>query len=113
MIKGDVGVGCFVLYCFTIYPVIYDDINEDVILKAAVHINGAGGISSLDSTEWRKILGSNIYGNSATDLRRSIADLAKQLCSSEIDDLDSIQPPNGMQTNTLIKKSWCTSNWYR
>ena len=51
-------------------PVIYDDITEDTIRTAALRTNGAAGVSCLDSDEWRKIIGSNIYGNAAVDLRK-------------------------------------------
>ena len=73
-------------------PVIYDNITEDIIRTAALRTNGAAGVSCLDSDEWRKIIGSNIYGNAAVDLRKSIAELTKQLTSREIQDLDSIAP---------------------
>ena len=46
----------------------------------------------MDSDEWRRIIGSNIYGNAAVDLRKSIAELTKQLTSGEIQDLYSIAP---------------------
>ena len=72
--------------------VIYDEIDDEVIMKAAIRTNGAAGISSLDSSEWKRIIGSNIYGNVAVDLRKSIACLAKQLCASEIYDIESIEP---------------------
>ena len=57
--------------------VIYDEIDEEVIMKAAIRKNGAAGISSLDSSEWKRIIGSNIYGNVAIDLRKSIAGFNK------------------------------------
>ena len=73
-------------------PVIYDDLCDETILKSALHTKGAAGVSALDADEWRRIIGSNIYGNAAVDLRKSIANLARQLCSQEIKDPESIAP---------------------
>ena len=71
--------------------IIYDEIDYEVIMKIAIPTNGAAGISSLHSSEWKCIIGSNIYGNVAVDLGTSIAHLAKQLCASEIYDIESIE----------------------
>ena len=68
-------------------PVIYDEIIEDTILKAVSRTKGAGGVSCLDADEWRRMLGSKIFGNAAIDLRKSLATLTKQLCSTELTDL--------------------------
>ena len=60
-------------------PVIYDEITEDTILKAVSRTKGAGGVSCLDADEWRRILGSKIFGNVAIDLRKSLATLTKPI----------------------------------
>ena len=72
-------------------PVIYDEITEDTILKAVSRTKGAGGVSCLDADVWRRILDSKIFGNAAIDLRKSLATLTKQLCSTELTDLASIE----------------------
>ena len=64
---------------------------EDTILKDVSRTKGAGGVSCLDADEWRRILGSKIFGNAAIYLRKSLATLAKQLCSTELTDPASIE----------------------
>lgn len=44
-----------------------------------------------NADEWRKILGSSIYGNVGNDPRKAVATMARQLCSDVIDDPESIE----------------------
>jgi len=45
----------------------------------------------LDTDEWRKIIGNNVYGTVSNDLRKEIAIIARQLCSESISNPDSIE----------------------
>ena len=72
-------------------PVIYDTINEDTIAKASIITKGAAGMSSLNADDWRRIIGSNLFGNASPDLRKAIAKITKQLCGEELNDPDSIE----------------------
>ena len=72
-------------------PVIYDTINEDTTAKAAIITKGAAGMSSLNADDWRRIIGSNLFGNASSDLRKAIAKMTKQLCGEELNDPDSIE----------------------
>ena len=65
--------------------------DEAVIYEAAVNTKGAAGTSMLDADEWRKMIGSNVYGNVSNDLRKEIAIMARLLCSETISDPDSIE----------------------
>ena len=71
--------------------VIFEELTSETILKAAVLTKGSAGPSLYDADDWRKILGSNIYGNEAEDLRKSLASLARELCANEVEDPKSIE----------------------
>ena len=49
-------------------------------------MKGSAGPSFYDADDWRNILGSNLYGEDAEDLRKNLASLAKELCTNEVDD---------------------------
>ena len=44
-----------------IHPVVYDDIDESLILKAATSTKGGSGSSDLDADGWRRILTSRVF----------------------------------------------------
>ena len=44
-----------------IHPVVYDDIDESLILKAATSTKGGSGPSDLDADGWRRILTSRVF----------------------------------------------------
>ena len=44
-----------------------------------------------DADDWRNILGSSKYGTEAEDLRKSLADMAKELCIHEIESPESLE----------------------
>ena len=52
---------------------------------------GSAGPSLYDADDWRNMLGSNLYGAEAEDLRKNLANLAKELCIKEVDDTQSIE----------------------
>ena len=62
-------------------PVIFSNIDEQAIAKAAMKTRGAAGPSGLDADGWRRILVSKNYGNIGKDLRTAIAKLTQRLCT--------------------------------
>lgn len=72
--------------------VIYEGIDDTCILKACVRTKGAAGVSGWDADESRRVLGSNIFGTAASDLRKAIASLTKILCTERVTDPDSLEP---------------------
>merc|ERR1712164_165973 len=44
-----------------------------------------------DADAWRSILGTRNYGSEAEDLRKGLADMAKELCVNEVDDHGSLE----------------------
>lgn len=71
--------------------VIFDEITSDSILKAAVKTKGSAGPSMYDADDWRIILGSTTFGAEAEDLRKSLAEMTKELCVNEIEDPESLE----------------------
>ena len=74
-------------------PILYESITPDLIRKCALKTKGAAGPSCLDGDDWRKILGSNIYGSEGVDLRKAISEMTKILCRQELspDELITIE----------------------
>ena len=68
----------------TVDPVIFEDIDESLIAKAAIKTKGAAGPSGLDSDGWRRLLISKNYGVIGKDLRTAIAEMAKNLCTHKV-----------------------------
>ena len=73
-----------------INPIIYDAIDESMVMRAASNTRGAAGPSKLDGEEWKKILCSNSFGTAGTDLRKAIARMTKKMCIEKVEDSDSI-----------------------
>ena len=65
-------------------PVIFTNIDEDAIAKAAIRTRGAAGPSGVDADAWRRFLISKNYGTTGKELRTAIAKMAQKLCTTEI-----------------------------
>ena len=75
----------------TVEPIIFDVIDEAMVMKAAQLTQGGSGPSGLDGDGWRHILTSRGYRDAGNDLRVAIAAVTRSLCSEIIND-DSIGP---------------------
>ena len=69
----------------TVEPVIFESIDETAIYNAAKKTFGSGGPTQVDADGWKHILCSKSYGKSSELLCQSIADMAKRLCTEEVD----------------------------
>ena len=65
-------------------PILYENIDEELIRKAATKIDGAAGPSGLDAHSWRRMLVSANYGDTGKDLRVAVARFARKLCTVNI-----------------------------
>ena len=74
-----------------IHPVVYNDFDESLILKAAMLMKGGSGPSDLDADGWRRMLTSREFGTSSTDLRKTLAQLIKRLCIEELESTTSLE----------------------
>ena len=68
-----------------IHPIRYEDITAEKVRKTAINTEGGSGPSGLDADGWRRILASNCFGDSSSDLCRAIASFTKKLCSEKLD----------------------------
>ena len=65
-------------------PVLYDNIDESTILKAAIKTKGCAGPSGVDADGWRRILVSRNFGDDGKDLRDALASFARKLCTENM-----------------------------
>ena len=68
-----------------VQPVLFEDIDAELLHKAVKNLKGSGGPTLVDSEGWRHILMSKAYGNQSVQLCQTIADMTKRLCIEEID----------------------------
>ena len=87
-----------------IHPVVYDDIDESLILKAATLTKGESGPSGLDAGGWRRILTSREFGTSSSDLRKTFTQLIKRLCIEEMETTISLEAFTACRLIPLDKK---------
>ena len=71
-------------------PVLFTNINEESIAKAAIKTRGAAGPSGLDADAWRRILISKNYGTIGKDLRTALAAMTQKLCMQNLEAVASI-----------------------
>ena len=61
-------------------PIIFDDINANLVQKMALKTKGAAGPSCFDADDWRGVLGTRLYGTATDDLCSAIAQMTRKLC---------------------------------
>ena len=66
-------------------PVMFSAIDESTIAQAALRTRGASGSSGLDADGWRRTLVSKNFGSASAELRKFIAEMARVLCTKEIE----------------------------
>ena len=66
------------------HPIVYDDIDEELIKKAAIGTTGGSAPSGLDADGWRRIIVSSCFAAATSDLRKAILELVKKLCITNI-----------------------------
>jgi len=69
-----------------VHPILFEVIDEDLVLKAARHTEGGSGPSGLDADGWRKPLVSKVYGDAGNDLRKALAKVIRAMCTEEVED---------------------------
>ena len=62
----------------SVHPVVFEDIDENMVKEAALTTKGSSGLSELYADGWRKILVSKSYGTISADLRRAFASVIKK-----------------------------------
>ena len=73
------------------HPVTFRSINQEMVRKAAMEIEGAPGPSGMDANTWRMLLTSKRNSMAASDLCKAVAELAQKMgyknCSMAASDL--------------------------
>ena len=64
------------------HPIKFDNIDADMVRKAAIKTNGGSGPSGLDSDGWRRLLTSKSFGMSSLDLCKTLANVIKKICTT-------------------------------
>ena len=62
------------------HPVVFEDIDENMVKEAALKTKGGSGPSGLDACGWRKILVSKNYGTINADVRRELP-MSLKMCA--------------------------------
>ena len=62
----------------SVHPVVFEDIDKNMVKEAALKTKGGSGPSGLDADGWRKTLVSKSYGTINADLRRAFANVIKK-----------------------------------
>ena len=70
-------------------PIIFSNIDEGSIAKAAMRTRGAAGPSGMDAEGWRRILVSKNYGATGKDIRIAFAKMTRALCTREVTSSES------------------------
>ena len=65
-------------------PVASNEVDESLVIRAALLGEGGSKLTSRDVDCWQKVLTSRQYLNSLSDLRKAFANLIKKLCPGEL-----------------------------
>ena len=68
----------------SVHPVVFEDIDKNMVKEATLKNKGGAGPSGLDANEWRKILVSKTYRTINADLRRAFANVIKKICTGKL-----------------------------
>ena len=87
-----------------VHPIVYKDMDESLILKAAMLTKGGSGPSDLDADGWRKVLISRSFGATSSDLCKTFALFVKRLCLEEIKKTESLESFIACRLIPLVKR---------
>ena len=73
-----------------IHPVRFEEINSDMVRKAASKTRGGSGPSSMDADAWRKPILSNNHGEAPKNLCTAISKVCKKICTTDCDKLTAL-----------------------
>ena len=74
-----------------VHLILYEDMDEFLILKAAMLTKEGSGPSVLDANGRRKILTSRSFGTESSDLCKTFALFVKRLCLEKIRNTESLE----------------------
>ena len=65
------------------HPILYDEIDGDLINRTVLKMDGVAGPSGLDAAAWKRLC--NSFKSSSSDLRDALAAVTRRLCTSYVD----------------------------
>ena len=65
-----------------IHPILYDNLNGDAILQAALRTQGAAGPAGLDAYAWRRMCTS--FKSASRDLCQALAAVGRRICTTHV-----------------------------
>ena len=74
-----------------IHGIVSDEIAKDLIQKTVIRTKGAAGPSKFNADNWRRILGSIVFGDHSLEPQRSLARRTKKLCFQELSCHESLE----------------------
>lgn len=88
-----------------IHEIVFDEITKDLIQTAAIRIKGATDLPKFDNDNWQRILGSTVFGNHSSELRKSLARMTKKLCYQKLSCLETLKVLLASHLLTLSESS--------
>ena len=71
-------------------PCLFESITDRMVWKKAVKTQGGAGPSGLNAKHWRTILSKKKFGDVATDLGKTIANLIRKLATKQCSNIDAL-----------------------
>ena len=87
-----------------IYPVRFQSIDEEMIRRAAGRTKGGSGPSGMDADGWRRILASNHFETSISDLRKAFANVVQILCTGLLEECSRARECSGRRIFIFLLK---------
>ena len=88
-----------------VHPIVYEDMDESLILKVGMLTKGGSGLSGLDADGLRKILTSRSFGTASFELRKTFALFVKRLCLEFCKNAESLESFIACRLIPLDKRS--------
>ena len=75
-----------------VQPIVIEEITAETGHKTTRNFNGSGGPSVIDIIIWKDFICSKALGNASLQLCQTIADVAKVLCSEDVQNMKQLCP---------------------
>ena len=94
------------------HEIVFNEITEDLIQKINMRTKRAAGPSKFDADDWHRILGSNVFDNDSSELRRPLVKMTKNLYSLKLNCYENLEALLATQLipNVSCEERSCTSS---
>ena len=97
--------------CDRINTILFEEIDEALVLKAALETKGGSGPLGLDADGWRRILAPKMFGDCGKDLREAIAKCHQKYLKYGERKRRFIGGVSCMSTGISGQTTWCPAHW--